>query len=72
MFRQCRLEKTIGPQTLIRVSWIPEPFCKVGKRLRLRERGESWDQEWVVREVGEPRPEAPEYRHLMVTCPELR
>lgn len=71
-FRQCTLTKPTATGTLTRVSWIPAPFCTVGEVVKLRERGEAWDDGWTVIEAGSMREDAPEFRHLMYTCHELR
>lgn len=72
MYCQCRMQKRCDTGLLVRVAWIPEPYCLVGKVLRLRDRGESWSDGWEVMEIGRPREEPPDYRKLIYTCPELR
>jgi len=36
-------------------SYIPEPFCEVGRVLKLRNEGGEWDDGWVVKSAGERR-----------------
>lgn len=52
-YRQCFLRKNVESGSLTQVSWIPEPFCKVGKVLMLKE-GEIWEDGWMVISAGKP------------------
>jgi hypothetical protein len=53
-YRQCRLEKKISTGVLQQVSYIPEPFCVVGKILKLKENN-GWSNGWEVLSAGEKR-----------------
>jgi hypothetical protein len=55
-YRQCRLQKTQGEAIREQTSYIPEPFCAVGKALRLRDGEGEWDDGWVVVWAGERMP----------------
>jgi hypothetical protein len=50
-YRQCTLRKKLEVGYLEQTSWIPEPFCKEGKVLKLKE-DDVWDDGWVV--YGKP------------------
>lgn len=71
-FIQCKLVRKTDWAVTTRVVWIPAKFGIVGKVLKVKERGEEWDDGWTVDEVFAIRDTAPEYRHLMVSCPELK
>jgi hypothetical protein len=48
LYTQCRLRK----DGLVRLSWIPRTFAKVGRMLKLREGKEApWDDGWRVEGV---------------------
>lgn len=49
---QCTLRKGSTEQ----VSWIPEDKAVVGKFVKLRERGDEWDDGWEVISVGKVLP----------------
>lgn len=48
---QCLLQKKVPDGTVTQLSYIPEPFCKEGKVLKLKE-NDIWDDGWVVLSVG--------------------
>jgi hypothetical protein len=50
-YRQCTLQRTSTTQ----VSWIPEPFCELGKTLKLRDDDGLWTDGWKVVTVGPKR-----------------
>jgi hypothetical protein len=52
-YRQCHLKRHDGWE---QTSYIPEPFCVVGKVLKLRENDE-WTDGWKVISAGERRSE---------------
>lgn len=54
-YRQCRLRKDYKDGSYTeQVSYIPEPFCKEGRVLKLRDpRTNTWDNGWVVTWVSE-------------------
>jgi hypothetical protein len=48
-YRQCRLHKTNNDgASLEQTSYIPEPYCTVGKVLKLKDADGKWDDGWVV------------------------
>lgn len=59
IYRQCKLTKTVGTSTLVRVAWIPNIFAKQGKKISVRtaigegcvKSFEGWDDGWLVTEV---------------------
>ena len=53
MYRQCKLRKIIADIYYETTSFIPEPFCKVGKTLKLKDDNGVWDDGWVVISAGE-------------------
>lgn len=57
-YRQCHLKKKDGNATLEQVSWIPEPFCVVGKVLKLKDDHGNWDDGWKVVFAGPSEPAA--------------
>jgi hypothetical protein len=57
-YRQCRLQKKSGTAVCEQVSYIPEPYCVVGKTLKLRNEEGDWDDGWVVVSVGDRQPAA--------------
>jgi hypothetical protein len=62
-YRQCLLVKKVPDGVMQQVSWIPEPYCKEGKVLKLREEGSDvWTDGWVVKSPSEPR-EAEKIEH---------
>jgi hypothetical protein len=55
-YRQCRLKKDLkNGSTSHQVSYIPEPFCTVGRVLKLRNEDGVWDNGWVVTEASSNR-----------------
>lgn len=68
LYRQCKMTKGDLTQT----SWLPEPFGRVGRLIRLRQRGGVWDDGWTVIEAGEAVEDPPDFRSHLVCCPELR
>lgn len=53
-YRQCRMRKDNKDGSYSeQVSYIPEPFCKVGKVLKLRDEEGVWDNGWVVEFASE-------------------
>ena len=57
-YRQCHLKKNDGEHIWEQVSWIPEPYCVVGKVLKLRDEDGRWDNGWKVTSAGPPSPAA--------------
>jgi hypothetical protein len=55
-YRQCRLQKQTGNAVREQVSFIPEPYCVVGKTLKLRDEGGDWEDGWVVVTAGDRQP----------------
>jgi len=53
LYRQCRLEKYVDGIIYKQVSWIPAKYAKHGKVLKLRHEDGSWDNGWIVAEIGE-------------------
>jgi hypothetical protein len=55
-YRQCQLRKngTDGSYSE-QTSYLPEPFCKKGKTLKLRDDAGSWENGWIVIEVSRNR-----------------
>ena len=51
-YRQCHLKKKDGTHVWEQVSWIPEPYCVVGKVLKLRDSDGNWDDGWKVVSAG--------------------
>lgn len=58
-YRQCHLKKKKDGETYWeQVSWIPEPYCRVGKVLKLRDEKGEWVDGWQVVSAGSPLPAA--------------
>ena len=55
---QCHLRRKVGDSTSEQISHIPEPYCAVGKVLKLRTSAGEWEDGWVVIAVGERQPVA--------------
>ncbi len=55
-FRQCRLKKLTEKGYLEQTSYIPEPFCVVGKIIKLRSEN-IWVDGWQVIEASDVRVE---------------
>ena len=55
-YRQCRLRKSIDGVVWEQMSYIPEPFCKVGRTIKLRDNTGTWDDGWSVVTAGARRP----------------
>lgn len=55
-YRQCRLRKKTPDGYMETTSWIPEPFCKVGKVLKLKNDDGEWVDGWVVDMASDPKP----------------
>ena len=55
-YRQCHLRKKDGETYWEQVSWIPEPFCVVGKFLKLKNDKGEWEDGWKVVSAGSPSP----------------
>jgi hypothetical protein len=55
-YRQCVLIKNIENSYLETTSYIPEPFCKVGRILKLKDEDGTWDDGWKVISAGERTP----------------
>lgn len=52
-WKQCGLKKKINNTTFEeQVSYIPEPYCKIGKILKLKE-DNKWEDGWKVIWCGE-------------------
>lgn len=54
-YRQCKLIKQTKSSSvrLIQISFIPEEFAVVKRKIKIRERGEEeWDTGWEVKEVS--------------------
>lgn len=47
-YRQCKLQKKTANGTMEQTSYIPEPFCQVGRILKLREDDGTWNDGWKV------------------------
>ena len=56
LYRQCRLVKKIPGGEAMQMSWIPAEFASINKIVKLREEDGSWDDGWVIREVGHTLP----------------
>ena len=53
-YRNCQLSKPKKNGSVLRLtSYIPEPFCVVGKVLKLRGDDGTWDNGWIV-DVASP------------------
>jgi len=55
-YRQCRLQKFVGGHISEQVSYIPEPYCVVGRMLRLQADDGTWEDGWEVVSASERRP----------------
>ena len=55
MYRQCRLEKNVEGGKCVQMSYIPEPYCEVGKILKLRGEDKIWEDGWRVTFAGAKR-----------------
>jgi hypothetical protein len=51
-YLQCILQKIEGAGVLTQTSYIPDPYCVVGKVLKLRNEDEVWEDGWKVIEAG--------------------
>ncbi len=47
-YRQCKLQKKIEGGVKEQTSYIPEPYCHVGKVLKLRDSDGEWEDGWKV------------------------
>lgn len=47
-YRQCKLQKKVPHGIMEQTSYIPEPFCHVGKILKLRDDDGTWNNGWKV------------------------
>lgn len=56
-YRQCRLRKKTPDGYMETTSWIPEPYCVIGKTLKLKD-DDVWTDGWVVMMASEPKPAA--------------
>ncbi len=54
-YRHCRLRKSANGIVWEQMSYIPEPFCKVGRTLKFRDDAGTWDDGWSVISAGERR-----------------
>lgn len=53
--RQCEMKRSVGFEAIVvKVAWIPEKFAKVGKYLKIRQKGE-WVDGWLITAVYEHR-----------------
>lgn len=49
-YRQCRMYKKHSETCWSeQVSYIPEPYCVVGKVLKLRDEEGNWEDGWIVK-----------------------
>lgn len=55
-YRQCRLKKTVEGRVIEQVSYIPEPYCEVGRILKLKANDGTWEDGWEVMSTSERRP----------------
>lgn len=55
-YRQCILRKKSGETFLEQTSYIPEPYCKKGMILKLKDDEGTWDDGWEVISAGERTP----------------
>ena len=55
-YRQCRLQRTVEGNVREQVSYIPEPYCVVGRILRLKTEDGTWEDGWEVMSASERRP----------------
>jgi hypothetical protein len=55
-YRQCRLQKTVEGRVSEEVSYIPEPYCVVGRILKLKAKDGTWEDGWEVVSASERRP----------------
>lgn len=51
-YRQCHLVKLVPGGECRQTSYIPEPYCKVGKVLKLRDEDGRWEDGWRVQSAG--------------------
>lgn len=49
---QCGLRRKLADGTLRAVSYLPQPFAKTGRVLKLKDDRGAWTDGWVVEEVG--------------------
>lgn len=56
-YKQCVLQKKSENSCSEQTSYIPEPFCKVGRILKLKDENGIWDDGWKVISAGERTPE---------------
>jgi hypothetical protein len=64
-YRQCHLVKKTATGQFEQTSYIPEPYCEVGRVVKLRDDNDVWDDGWVVVTAGENRQldeSVPDYR----------
>jgi hypothetical protein len=55
-YRQCHLQKKDGDALWEQTSWIPEPYCVVGKVVKLKDANGNWEDGWKVVSASEPKP----------------
>jgi hypothetical protein len=56
-YTQCSLARAVPGGTLHQVTWLPTPFARVGKTLRLRDAHGAWQDGWVVEAAYDTLPE---------------
>lgn len=65
MFRQCRLRRDVKSNgqkvTWFQVSFLPVKYAMKGKRLRLRNDNDVWEDGWVVDQVFSATVDKPVY-----------
>jgi len=55
LYRHCRLRREHENGCTIVYSYIPEPYCQVGKSLKLRDDDGNWEDGWKVLVAGDQR-----------------
>ena len=47
-YRQCHLVRPTKTGKMEQTSYIPEPYCVLGKVLKLRDENGEWENGWIV------------------------
>lgn len=52
LYKQVSMERAIENGKVTSVAWIPSQLAKVGKRLSIKQKDDSWEDGWVVMSAG--------------------
>jgi len=61
MYYQCTLQHNDGMTSSQIVSWIPQKYATIGKKLKVKTEDGSWTEGWIVTAVGNTRENPPNW-----------